>query len=170
MYASLKEYDVPVEHRATVWADVTRPDNSTFVVAMPETDPGQFTGAYDTTISGVYRMRIRAIGSTLYGTPFQREQTATAVVSIGGNQPPTGGDDPVREFLCKVLSCIFRGKVLDDRMIERLRGRMQSASAPQATELITPRHPRGSSRLVWFSRLPWSRRCATPRAVGASSA
>ena len=47
MYASLIEYAVPVEKRAKCWAEVTRPDASTFIVAMPEADPGQFSGQFN---------------------------------------------------------------------------------------------------------------------------
>ena len=64
-------------------------------------------------------MRIRATGTTFNGSPFQREQTLTASVYPGGDRPPDRPDE-VREFLCKVLTCILRGKTLDGRIVERL--------------------------------------------------
>jgi IgA Peptidase M64 len=118
VYATLLEYDVPVDHRATVWADIIRPDGSVFALGMPETEPGRFAGRFATTLSGLYPIRARAMGSTFRGTPFQREQTLSAAVYPGGNHPPkTGGQPP----WCDLLHCLIENKVIDPQLIERLR-------------------------------------------------
>ena len=74
--ATLMEYGVPVDHRAGVWADITRPDGSQFTLTLPETDPGRFERGFVASLTGLYSMRVRAIGSTFRGTPFEREQDA----------------------------------------------------------------------------------------------
>lgn len=117
--AGLTEYDVPVDGRAHCWADVTRPDQSTFRVAMTETHPGRFTGVFATDLAGLYTMRVRAVGSTFAGVPFQREQTLSAAVYLGATDPPqTCGS---RSCACELLRCLLRGDVLSRELLERLR-------------------------------------------------
>jgi hypothetical protein len=53
LFATLREYDVPVDHRAVGWADITRPDGSQFTVKLAETDPGRFAGRFATSLSGL---------------------------------------------------------------------------------------------------------------------
>jgi len=121
--ATLNEYDVPVDNRATVWADITRPDGSMFSAAMPEVEPGRYETSFATTLSGLYTMRVRAIGTTFRATPFQREQTLTAAVFPGGDRPPqTGGTNSV-QFWCEVLHCLLNEKVLGAKLLATLRER-----------------------------------------------
>jgi hypothetical protein len=127
VYASLLEYAVPVEKRAWCWAEVIRPDASTFTLTMPEGDPGQFTGTFATTLSGLYTMRVRCVGSTFQGVAFQREQTLTAAVYAGGDTTGgggtgtgTGGRGSGTQFWCQVLECLLKGQVLDHDLIARL--------------------------------------------------
>ena len=90
--ATLKEYDVPVSGRANVWAEVTRPDGFALTLAMPQVEAGRFEASFLCGISGLYTCRVRAQGTTLYGSAFQREQALTAAVYPGGgNQDGTGG-------------------------------------------------------------------------------
>jgi hypothetical protein len=112
--ATLREYDVPVDHRAVVWADITRPDGSQFTVKLAETDPGRFA----TSLSGLYAMRVRAMGSMFRGVAFQREQTLSAAVYPGGDDPPKPGDNGA--FWCRLLHCLVSDKVIDPKLIERL--------------------------------------------------
>ncbi len=118
----------PVEKRAWCWAEVTRPDASTFTLTMPEGDPGQFAGSFTTTLSGLYTMRVRCIGSTFQGVAFQREQTLSAAVYAGGDTTTgggtgttTGGAGNGTEFWCQMLECVLKGKVLDPELIARLK-------------------------------------------------
>jgi hypothetical protein len=42
-------------------------------LALDETDPDRFAGGFATTLSGLYSIRVRAMGSTYHGVAFQRE-------------------------------------------------------------------------------------------------
>ena len=117
--AALTEYDVPVDHRGFCWAEVTRPDNSTFLLAMSETDPGRFSGAFVADIAGLYSIRARATGSTFSGAPFQREQTLSAAVYLGANQPPQIGG--TSSEWCNFLRCVVGSQAIDRTLVDRLR-------------------------------------------------
>jgi hypothetical protein len=118
--ASLTEYDLPIAAQTRVWAEITRPDNTTFEVDLAQTQPGHYTANYDTTMSGVYRLRIRAFGTTHRGWPFEREQTFTTAVWNGGDQQPIRpevGEDG------RPLSCRKRIKRKIHRFFKCLFGR-----------------------------------------------
>jgi hypothetical protein len=117
VFVTLREYDVPVDHRAISWAEVSRPDGSSFTLALTESDPGRFTGNFTATIAGLYTIRARARGADFQGTAFEREQTLSAAVYPGGDSPPkTGGPD-----WCGLLQCLVKGGVIDAKALERLR-------------------------------------------------
>ena len=112
LYATLKEYDVlVVGSRATVWAEVLRPDQSRFNVAMPGTEDEPHSGAFKTSVAGVYTIRIRAQGETVYGSRFTREQTVTAVAVPGGGRTPV---EPPRDRIAELLCCLFQGGRIPD--------------------------------------------------------
>jgi len=116
--ATLREYDVPVDHRAIVWAEITRPDASTFVIALDESDPGRFSRTFIASLPGLYAIRARARGADFHGTAFQREQTLSAAVYRGGDTPPktgVGGLD-----WCAMLQCMLKSGVVDAKARERL--------------------------------------------------
>jgi len=115
--ATLREYDVPVENRAGVWAEVLRPDGSVQLVPLREEEPGRFAAAFQANLSGVYALRARARGETFRGTPFEREQTLTAVVYPGGDRPRR---EPETSQLCQLIDCLLRKGMLDDKLLERL--------------------------------------------------
>jgi hypothetical protein len=115
--ATLREYDVPVDHRAVVWTEVTRPDGSAFVLTLSEDEPGRFTGTLDGTIAGLYRLRVRARGTTFRGDAFEREQTMTAAFYAGGNRPPKEGGCV---DLCALLRCLVGGKGIEPAAHENL--------------------------------------------------
>jgi hypothetical protein len=117
MYATLREYDVPVEGRASVWVEVLGPDLSASVIPLAVDGPGRFAGSLRTTIPGVYRLRIRAQGVTTYQKPFTREQTATAVAIPGGDRP---GSVRPPDLLGDLLCCLARGGALTPASIQRL--------------------------------------------------
>ena len=120
VFATLKEYDVPVVgSRAFVWAEVRRPDTSTFNVAMSGTEDAPYSGTFKTSLPGVYAIRVRAQGETLYGSPFTREQTLTAVAVSGGGSRPT---EPPRDRLADLLCCLFEG---GGRIPDRLRKHLE---------------------------------------------
>jgi hypothetical protein len=63
-------------------------------------------------------MRVRTMGSTFRGVAFQREQTLSATVYPGGDDPPKPGDNGA--FWCRLLHCLVSDKVIDPKLIERL--------------------------------------------------
>jgi hypothetical protein len=116
--ASLAQSGIPLEQAGQVWAEVTTPAGTTMTVVMPEALGGQFAAAFDANGIGVYRIRVRATGTTRDGEPFAREKTLTAAVWRGGDQvndPRTNSQvivDYLRERderLCKLLTCLLRG-------------------------------------------------------------
>lgn len=118
MVATLKEYDVPIAgSRATVWAEVHRPDQSLFTAALSANDDEPFTGGFTTAVPGVYTIRVRAQGETIHGSRFTREQTLTAVAVPGGGRTPDQlASDPIAELLC----CLLTGGDLPDRLAKSL--------------------------------------------------
>jgi hypothetical protein len=119
VFASLNEYDVPVEKRAKVWAEVTAPDGSQTVINLKEHDPGQFQGLLKTTLSGLYRLRVRAMGDTLYGSQFWREQTLTAAAYLGGDSKPDSQLNH-EQRLCRLFKCLIERGALDPKLMEQL--------------------------------------------------
>lgn len=119
--AVLTEYGVPLMGSATCRAELVRPDNSAATLLMPVVQPGAFETTTPALLPGLYRFRIVAEGHTLRGRPFTREQTLTAAVWRGGdNPPPSLQDDPNArdERLCRLLLCLLRTKHMQE-MLER---------------------------------------------------
>jgi len=109
--ARFTEYGLPVEGRASVRAEIRRPDNSTTVLTLFEVEPGQFEASLLAPISGIYRFRVLAAGHTLRARPFTREQLLTGSVWVGGDRPPpTSPDDDSDdrdERLCRLILCLL---------------------------------------------------------------
>lgn len=122
--ATLTEYGLPMDHRATVHAELTRPDGSQSILALSETAPGVHTTSLLAAQAGVYTFIVRASGSTLRGRPFTREQIVTAAAWRGGDNPdprtPPGGGDGGHGDLCCLLKCLFSDAVLTERAARRL--------------------------------------------------
>ncbi len=119
--ARLTEYGVPVEHRASVRAELMRPDNSTTALALAEVEPGVFETSLLASASGIYRFRVLASGSTMRGRPFTREQLLTGAVWAGGDRPAptsTGDPRPERERVCQLLECLLKQESIR-RLLER---------------------------------------------------
>ena len=95
--ALLNEYGLPIENRANVNVEVTRPDASLFIVALPEIEPGIFEQSFIANIPGTYSCRFLADGATIRGNEFTREQTLTAAVFQGGDTPTPEPTDPGKD-------------------------------------------------------------------------
>jgi Common central domain of tyrosinase/von Willebrand factor type A domain len=119
--ATLTEYGLPVEKRARAQVELTRPDGTTVVVAMAETGPGVFEGTAAATFSGIYRIRVMSTGATLRGTPFTREQSATAAVWKGGDAPYQPPRDSGQVDLCRLLACLLSEKNLTREFEQQLK-------------------------------------------------
>jgi len=117
--ATLSEYGVPVADRASVRAEVHRPDGATLTVPLDETGPGRFAQTVAAPVPGVYRVRTLAAGVTLRGMPFTREHLLTGAVLRGGDRPlPTSDHSADKQSLCDLLSCLLQDDVLG-RFLER---------------------------------------------------
>jgi hypothetical protein len=104
LYASLREYDVPVANRAGVWAEIVDPDGNQSVVTLKLGPNDQFAGSFHTSVPGLYRVRVRARGETFAGSAFSREQTTSAFALPGGDRTPdTGGNDRLAQLVCCLL-------------------------------------------------------------------
>lgn len=91
LHAVLTEMDLPVDHRAQVTAEVRRPDGSLTSHSLVETSPGVFEASTLALKNGIYTVHFRAVGKTLRGYPFTREQLRTGMVWAAGNDPPPSG-------------------------------------------------------------------------------
>jgi hypothetical protein len=113
--ANLTEYGQPVDHRATVRAELTQPDGTGANLSLTEIGPGLFEAATIAAIPGVYRFRVLASGFTLRRTPFACEQTLTGAAFPGGDNPlPTGNSADGGARLC----CLAES-LLCDAAVER---------------------------------------------------
>jgi hypothetical protein len=117
--AVLTEYGLPIEHRATVQAELERPDETKALLKLSEVEPGVFEVATKATMSGIYRFRISAIGKTQRGRDFTRDLLLTGAVYRGGDEPlPTGKGD--HEWICRLIECILGRKTITPEFEEKL--------------------------------------------------
>lgn len=61
---------------------------------LSEAEPGVYSGKPDTSVSGVYRVLVRASGADLRGTRFTREELRTLAVWARGDDAPPVVIDP----------------------------------------------------------------------------
>lgn len=119
--AALSEYGIPVEQRAQVHVELTRPGGSSQVVPLTELEPGIHQGSAIATLSGVYHARVMAKGVTLRGVPFTREQLASGAVWKGGDRPNPPPRDSGRDDWCRLLSCLLSEKNLSRELEQQLK-------------------------------------------------
>ena len=119
--AVLTEYGIPVDSRAKVHAALERPDNTASMLTLPEVEPGVFETIIGTSMSGIYRFRVLANGSTMRKRLFTREQLLTGAVWKGGNDPRPTGDDPREDHkrLCRLLACLLSEKALGKHLAHK---------------------------------------------------
>jgi hypothetical protein len=113
--AALSEYGIPVDHRASVRAEVKRPDNSVTTLTLVENEPGIFKASTLASIQGVYRFRLLASGITMRKVAFTRGQWLSGGVVLGGDNPPLTSDPSTRAHdkqLCDLLECLLTPEVL----------------------------------------------------------
>lgn len=107
----LTEYGIPVDGRATVRAELTRPDGTQAILPLPEVEPGVFETVEIAHQTGVYHFRVLAAGHTLRDCPFTREQLVTGFTYRGGDDPTVPGDGgggrPDHEDWCRLLECVL---------------------------------------------------------------
>jgi hypothetical protein len=108
--ATLMEYGIPVTRRASVRAEVERPDNTRTTLSLTEVEPGLFQATMTAILHGVYRFRLVASGATMRGISFSREQLLSATAILGGDNPlPTSGPSTKAhdEQLCRLMECLL---------------------------------------------------------------
>ena len=128
IYASLAQSGIPLEN-GEVRVEVTPPVGGTFTLALDESRAGQFKGSIDGDFEGVYRLRVRASGTTRSREPFTREKTLTAAIWRGHpvpNEGDVGGSEGVRDeqsdCLCRLLMCLLqREGVISAELEKRLK-------------------------------------------------
>jgi hypothetical protein len=141
---------IPLAHHAQVWAEVTRPDGSVSALGTVEHADAQFSGSFVAAVPGVYRLRVRAQGTSFRGEPFTREKTLTAAVWRGGNSTGgtggsggtgTTGTDP-QKVICELLTCLLRRNgVVTAAAEERLRALgIDLAAARKCFETLCHEH------------------------------
>jgi hypothetical protein len=106
--SSLTEYDVPVEKRARIQVELTRPGQTTTRLPMTETDPGVFELTTKANVTGIYHARFMANGVTLRGRK-------------GGDTPYYPPRDTGKNDLCRLLACLLSEKNLSGAIRERLK-------------------------------------------------
>lgn len=105
----LTEYALPIDGRATVRAEMTRPDGTAATLAMPEIEPGVFEAVEPAHQAGVYRFHVLAAGNTLRDYAFTREQLVTGFTYHGGDNPTTHetDDNDDNDDWCRLLECVI---------------------------------------------------------------
>ncbi len=120
--AALYEYGIPVDHRASMFANVQRPDNSQATLSLLEVEPGIFEASTSASMQGVYGFHLLASGVTLRGLSFTREQELSGSVVLGGDNPPPKSDPSTRAHdaqLCDLLECLLRPDLLGRLQVEQ---------------------------------------------------
>lgn len=118
---ALSEYGLPVERRAMVEVQLTRPGGSMLTVPLHETEPGRFGGNAVAGSPGVYQGRVVARGVTLRGAPFTREQLLSGGVWRGGDVPYQPPRNSGQSDLCRWLSCLLAKDGLSRELEARVR-------------------------------------------------
>jgi hypothetical protein len=131
LHASVAQSGIPLAHHASVWADIVRPDGGATSLPFTEQADAQFTAHFVAALPGVYRMRVRARGTSLSGEPFTREQTLSAAVWRGGNQGTGGtggaggaggGGQGSAHCACELLKCLLAaGGLINKELEQRLK-------------------------------------------------
>jgi hypothetical protein len=115
--ATLTASGLPAAMDARAWVEIVRPDGSTATLVLAEREAGRFEGGFTAAAAGVYRCRVRASARSGAGYPFQREQTLTAAVWLGGDRDADPGHrdggplvhwlEERDEKLCALLRCLL---------------------------------------------------------------
>ena len=119
--ATLTEYGIPVDHRATVRVELQRPDSTQTTLFLAEGEPGVFHSDTVAPIQGVYRFHVVASAITMHGPPFTREQLLSGAVVLGGNNPfPTSGPSTrgQDEAVCQLRQCLLRPEAFGRLLVE----------------------------------------------------
>lgn len=117
LFAALSQYMSPLAHTGRVRVEITDPTRTVSHVTLHEHQPGKFLGSFKSSVTGVYRCRFLASGTTIEGEAFMREETRTAAIYRRPPKParPTTPDGGSNETICTILDCL-----LDDDGIRKI--------------------------------------------------
>lgn len=118
--ARLTQFGLPLENRATVHAEIERPDGTDAVLSLQEIEPGIFEANTVAAQAGVYRFRLVAQGYTFRNRAFTREQIQTGAVWAGGNDTPPLSDDNRPGDICDILECLLHEKTISKDLEKRI--------------------------------------------------
>jgi len=114
--ATLTESGIPLEGRAIVRMDVTRPDGTTHTVVLHEDEPAVHRTTLPLTQIGHYPLLIKAAGQSFSRKPFTREELRSAATWVD-HVVPTRPDDGKQ--WCELWLCLLdndrMGKALTTR-------------------------------------------------------
>ncbi|MEU0880409.1 tyrosinase family protein [Lentzea sp. NPDC005914] len=132
--AGLTDSGIPLSS-AKVVATVTAPNGAHTTLGLSEVEPGIFAVDVPTTLAGVYRVLVRAVGADLRGAAFTREELRTVAVWARGDEAPPLVIDPKPDTHldpCELLLCLLqndgvrrlleRNKIDPDRVAECVKG------------------------------------------------
>lgn len=150
--ASLREYDLPVDSRATVEAQITYPDGGTTTLRLPENDPGVFEQSFSGKQPGTYQVLVSARGETLHGRRFTREELRVGGLWDGGDRPPRDrGTSDSDERLARFIECLEKQDVDPDvvrRCLRKYSGRSDEDSDDRDLPRIDRPSPDELERIV----------------------
>ncbi|NND34038.1 MAG: hypothetical protein HKN76_15725 [Saprospiraceae bacterium] len=117
LYATLQQYKLPLDGR--VYADISSPDGDIRTVELKSSKKGFFSGKFKSTSSGLYHLRLRAMGMSLTGKRFTRETIRT--VSLYRENPIIHTEDsPKSEMnLSAIIDCLLAQKGVIEYLRER---------------------------------------------------
>lgn len=112
--ATLTQASIPLTHSAKLSMNVTDPAGIVSNRTLKMSEPGVFCADLSTSMAGVYRILVRAEGTTLHGVPFTREELRTVSVWKRGDEPSRPANDPIKPGIdwCGLLHCITSDDVL----------------------------------------------------------
>ena len=117
--ATLTESGIPLEGRAVVRMDVTKPDGTSATVTLHEDEPGIHRTTLPLPQIGHYPLLVKAQGQSFSQRPFTREELRSAATWIDPVVPPPPDDG--RQW-CDLWLCLLEddrlGRVLKERGID----------------------------------------------------
>lgn len=78
--AVIFEAGLPIEERGSVRAEICYPDGGRSALTLTEMAAGRFSASIQTLRPGTYEIRFTAIGKTVFGSRFRREQVRTVII------------------------------------------------------------------------------------------
>ena len=112
MYATLKQYNLPINGK--VFAGITLPNGSNNMIKLHQSEKGNFSASFKSTMSGIYTIRFKASGISMSGNRFTRETLRT--VSLYKENPviPTDGTSHMGEATCAMIDCVLSQKGIQE--------------------------------------------------------